>query len=37
MILAVYLGHGIFHPVAIVIFSNQFLGEALSTQIDECE
>ena len=32
-IVVVYLGHGIFHPVAVLFFSpNQFLGEVLRTQ-----
>ena len=38
MILVVYLGHGIFHPVCSnFIFhpgSNQFLGEVLNSQIE---
>ena len=37
MVLVVYLGHGIFHPVQRLYFSpkTQFLGEVLSSQIGE--
>ena len=36
LILVVYLGHGIFHPVAFFKLSpNQFLGEVLSYRIEE--
>ena len=34
-ILLGYLGHGIFHPVAIYFSPKQFLGEVLSSQIEE--
>ena len=36
LIFFVYLGHGMFHPVAISYLSrNQFLREVLSSQIEE--
>ena len=36
MILAVYLGHGIFRPVVVLSFSpNQFVGGMLSSKIEE--
>ena len=35
MILAVYLGHKIFHPVAVLFFSKSVMGEVLSSQIEE--
>ena len=34
MILVVYLDHGMVHPVAELVYSNQFLGEVLSSQIE---
>ena len=35
MISVVYLGHGIVHPVAVLVFSNLILGEVLSSQVEE--
>ena len=34
MILVVYLGHGIFHPVAVLVFFKSVFGKVLSSQIE---
>ena len=34
MILVVYLGHGGFHPIAVIFFYNSVLGEVLSCEIE---
>ena len=38
MIFVVYLGHETFDPMSVLLFSpNQFLGEVLSSHIEELE